>query len=154
MTLMGDHALNYVRSRNNLEDSTNEHRMIRQAQYMEAFYAQGKECAENNDSFVLDAVTRMNERIGGVNMPNIKSSKKDVIRSKVAYEKNKADKSEMKTIIKKFEAALAAGDRSVAETAYKQAVVSVDKAVNKGILHKNTAARKKSSMTLRLNKLA
>ena len=87
-------------------------------------------------------------------MPNIKSSKKDVIRSKVAYEKNKADKSEMKTIIKKFEAALAEGDRAVAEVAYKNAVQIVDKAVSKGILHKNTAARKKSSMTLKLNKLA
>ena len=87
-------------------------------------------------------------------MPNIKSSKKDVIRSKVAYEMNKANKSEMKTVIKKFEAALDSGDRAVAENAYKQAVVSVDKAVNKGILHKNPAARKKSSMTLRLNKLA
>ncbi len=87
-------------------------------------------------------------------MPNIKSSKKDVIRSKIAYEKNKADKSEMKTVIKKFDAALVAGDRAAAENAYKQAVVVVDKAVGKGILHKNTAARKKSSMTLRLNKLA
>ncbi len=87
-------------------------------------------------------------------MPNIKSSKKDVIRSKIAYEKNKADKSEMKTVIKKFESALESGDHAVAENAYKQAVVIVDKAVNKGILHKNTAARKKSSMTLRLNKLA
>ena len=87
-------------------------------------------------------------------MPNIKSSKKDVIRSKIAYEKNKADKSEMKTAIKKFEAALETADRAVAEAAYKQAVVLVDKAVVKGILHKNTAARKKSSMTLRLNKLA
>ena len=87
-------------------------------------------------------------------MPNIKSSKKDVIRSKVAYEKNKADKSEMKTVIKKYEAALETGDRAVAEVAYKAAIVTVDKAVTKGILHKNTAARKKSSMTLRLNKLA
>ncbi len=87
-------------------------------------------------------------------MPNIKSSKKDVIRSKVAYEKNKADKSEMKTVIKKFEAALAAGDKAAAEVAYKLAVQIVDKAVSKGILHKNTAARKKSSMTLQLNKLA
>ena len=43
-------------------------------------------------------------------MPNIKSSKKDVIRSKVAYEKNKADKSELKTNLKKFDAALVAGD--------------------------------------------
>ena len=87
-------------------------------------------------------------------MPNIKSSKKDVIRSKIAYEKNKADKSEMKTVIKKYEAALAGGDRAVADTAYKAAIQIVDKAVSKGILHKNTAARKKSSMTLQLNKLA
>ncbi len=87
-------------------------------------------------------------------MPNIKSSKKDVIRSKIAYEKNKADKSEMKTVIKKYEAALAGGDRAAAEVAYKAAIQTVDKAVTKGILHKNTAARKKSSMTLQLNKMA
>ena len=93
-------------------------------------------------------------RTGGVTMPNIKSSKKDVIRSKIAYEKNKADKSEMKTVIKKYEAALAGGDKAAAEVAYKDAVQIVDKAVSKGILHKNTAARKKSSMTLQLNKLA
>ena len=93
-------------------------------------------------------------RTGGVTMPNIKSSKKDVIRSKVAYEKNKADKSEMKTVIKKYEAAVVGGDKAAAEVAYKDAVQIVDKAVSKGILHKNTAARKKSSMTLQLNKLA
>ena len=87
-------------------------------------------------------------------MPNIKSSEKDVIRSKVAYEKNKANKSEMKTVLKKYEAALEGGDRAAAEVAYKEAVKIVDQAVIKGILHKNTAARKKSSMTLRLNKLA
>ena len=87
-------------------------------------------------------------------MPNIKSSKKDVIRSKVAYEKNKAEKSAMKTAIKKFEAAVAAGDKAAAEAAYKVAVKAVDQAVVKGLLHKNNAARKKSSMTLKLNKLA
>ena len=87
-------------------------------------------------------------------MPNIKSSKKDVIRSKVAYEKNKADKSELKTNLKKFEAALVGGDKATAEAAYKVAVQTVDKAVTKGLLHKNNAARKKSSMTLKLNKLA
>ncbi len=87
-------------------------------------------------------------------MPNIKSAKKRVLISKAAYEKNKADKSELKTIIKKFEAAVAAGSQEEASAAYKTAVKSVDQAVNKGILHKNTAARKKSSMTLKLNKLA
>ena len=87
-------------------------------------------------------------------MPNIKSSKKDVISSKIAYEKNKANKSELKTIVKKFDAALAAGDKTVAAAAYQNAVKAVDQAVVKGILHKNNAARKKSSMTLKLNKLA
>ena len=87
-------------------------------------------------------------------MPNIKSSKKDVISSKIAYEKNKADKSALKTAVKKFEASLVGEDKAAAEAAHKAAVVAVDKAVKKGILHKNTAARKKSSMTLQLNKLA
>ena len=87
-------------------------------------------------------------------MPNIKSSKKDVIRSKIAYEKNKADKSELKTNLKKFDAALVSGDKAVAQAAYVAAVKAVDQAVNKGLLHKNNAARKKSSMTLKLNKLA
>ena len=87
-------------------------------------------------------------------MPNIKSSKKDVISSKIAYEKNKAEKSELKTNLKKFDAALVAGDKTVAEAAYKQAIKAVDQAVVKGLLHKNNAARKKSSMTLKLNKLA
>ena len=87
-------------------------------------------------------------------MPNIKSSKKDVISSKIAYEKNKAEKSELKTNLKKFDAALVAGDKAAAEAAYKVAVKAVDQAVLAGLLHKNNAARKKSSMTLKLNKLA
>ena len=87
-------------------------------------------------------------------MPNIKSSKKDVISSKIAYEKNKANKSALKTELKKFDAALESGDKATAEVAYKAAVKSVDKAVNLGLLHKNNAARKKSAMTLKLSKLA
>ena len=87
-------------------------------------------------------------------MPNIKSSKKDVLSSKIAYEKNKADKSELKTNLKKFQAAVEGGDKTAADAAYLKAVKAVDQAVNKGLLHKNNAARKKSSMTLKLNKLA
>ena len=87
-------------------------------------------------------------------MPNIMSSKKDVLSSKIAYEKNKANKSALKTDLKKFDAALESGDKAAAEVAYKAAVKAVDKAVNKGLLHKNNAARKKSGMTLKLNKLA
>ena len=87
-------------------------------------------------------------------MPNSKSPKKDVLSSKIAYEKNKADKSALKTCLKKFEAAVAAGRKTEAENAYAQAVKAVDHAAVKGLLHKNNAARKKSSMTLKLNKLA
>lgn len=63
VTLLGDHALNYVRSRNNMEDSTNENRMIRQRQYMQAIYEQGKVRAEGDDDFVLDVLTRMSDYI-------------------------------------------------------------------------------------------
>ena len=87
-------------------------------------------------------------------MPNIKSSKKDVLSSKAAYEKNKAAKSALKTTLKKFDAAVVSGDKTAAEAAYKVAVKAVDQAAQKGLLHKNNAARKKSSMTLQLNKLA
>ena len=87
-------------------------------------------------------------------MANIKSSKKDVISSKIAYEKNKANKSALKTELKKYDAALVSGDKAAAEVAYKAAIVAVDKAVNKGLLHKNNAARKKSALTLKLNQLA
>ena len=87
-------------------------------------------------------------------MPNIKSSKKDVLSSKIAYEKNKSNKSALKTVIKKNDASLESGDKAAAEVAYKAAIKAVDQAVNKGLLHKNNAARKKSSMTLKLNKLA
>ena len=87
-------------------------------------------------------------------MPNIKSSKKDVLSSKIAYEKNKAAKSALKTVVKKFDAAVESGDKANAQAAFTAAVQAVDKAVTKGLLHKNNAARKKSSMALKLNKLA
>lgn len=87
-------------------------------------------------------------------MPNIKSSKKDVVRSKLAYEKNKAQKSAMKTAMKKFDAAVLAGDKAAATDSYKLAVKAVDQAALSGLLHKNNAARKKSSMTLKLNAMA
>ena len=86
-------------------------------------------------------------------MPNIKSAKKRVLVSETKAAQNKAAKSALKTDIKKFEAAVAEGNRSEADVAYKVAVKAVDKAAAKGILHKNTAAHRKSAMTLKLNKL-
>ena len=87
-------------------------------------------------------------------MPNLKSAKKRVLVSQTKAMQNKAAKSALKTDIKKFEAAVAEGNRSEADVAYKVAVKAVDKAVVKGLLHKNNAAHKKSSMTIKLSKLA
>lgn len=87
-------------------------------------------------------------------MPNIKSAKKRVSLSRIANENNKAAKSALKTTLKKFDAAVASGNKAQADDAYTAAVAAVDKAVNKGILHKNNAARKKSSMTLKHNAMA
>lgn len=87
-------------------------------------------------------------------MPNIKSAKKRVLIAKVNNERNKADKSALKTTLKKFEAAVTEGNREQADSAYQTAVQSIDKAAGKGILHKNAAARKKSQITLKMNKLA
>ena len=87
-------------------------------------------------------------------MPNIKSAKKRVLVNETKAAQNKAQKSALKTNLKKFDAAVAGGNRSEADAAYKVAVRSVDKAVAKGLLHSNNAAHKKSAMPLKLNKLA
>ena len=84
-------------------------------------------------------------------MPNIKSAKKRVELTKVYAQRNQAAKSALKTSIKKFDAAVEAGGEEAA-SAYKAAVKSVDRAVQQGILHKNNAARKKSALTVKLNK--
>ena len=86
-------------------------------------------------------------------MANIKSQKKRNITNEKSRQRNRAIKSELKTAIKKFEAAAAEGNRTEADGAYKVAVKKVDQAVAKGILHKNTAAHRKSAMTLKLNKI-
>ena len=86
-------------------------------------------------------------------MPNIKSAAKRDQLSKLQNAKNKAQKTELKTNLKKFNAAVSEGDRNAADSAYKVAVSSVDRAASKGILHKNNAARKKSQMATKLNGL-
>lgn len=87
-------------------------------------------------------------------MPNIKSAEKRVLLTKAQNARNKAGKSELKTTIKKFDAAAAQGNKETAAEAYTVAVKAVDHAVTKGLLHKNNAARKKSSLTLKLNTLS
>ena len=84
-------------------------------------------------------------------MPNIKSAAKRVLISKEENARNRMEKSVLKTNVKKFDAAVADGNREAAESAYKVAVKSFDKAVVKGVIHKNNAANKKSGLSAKLN---
>ncbi len=85
-------------------------------------------------------------------MPNIKSAKKRVKVIAARTERNKAVKSNLKTVIKKAQTALNsnAEDR-VAAVQY--ATKRIDQAVSKGVLHKNTAARRKSALAAKLNQV-
>jgi small subunit ribosomal protein S20 len=87
-------------------------------------------------------------------MPNIKSAEKRVLVAKERNARNKASKSELKTSLKKFDTAVSEGNREAAESAYKVAVKTVDQAASKGLIHKNNAAHKKSSLAGKLNGIA
>jgi len=84
-------------------------------------------------------------------VPNIKSSAKRDQLAKARNAKNKAEKSALKTAVKKFDAAVAEGNKDAAASTYKAAVKAVDKAAGKNLIHKNNAANKKSKMTHKLN---
>ena len=86
-------------------------------------------------------------------MPNIKSQKDRVVQSQKEAMANKVVKSNLKTVIKKADAALVsnAADK---DAAMKAAVSAIDSAKSKGVIHKNTAARKVSRLAKRANKAA
>ena len=79
-------------------------------------------------------------------MPNIKSAMKRDEKSKLQNLKNKAEKSALKTNLKKFDAAVAEGNRDAAVSTYKVAVQAVDRAAG-------NAAHKKSAMAQKMNEL-
>mgnify|MGYP004683685059 CR=1 FL=1 len=83
-------------------------------------------------------------------MPNIKSEKKRVKVTATKTLQNKALKTALKTEMKKYEAAVLAGDKAAAEAAYKSTVKRLDKAACRGLIHKNAAAHKKSQFTKKL----
>ena len=79
-------------------------------------------------------------------MANIKSAIK---RAKVSEEenlRNRMDKSELKTAIRRYDDALKSGDKEAVEQAYLTAVKTVDRSASKGIIHKNAADRKKAQL--------
>ena len=87
-------------------------------------------------------------------MANIKSAKKRILVNQSKALQNQMVKSQLKTIIKKFNAAVASGDKAQASELYRLAVKKIDQAVARGILHKNNAAHKKSEFTIKFNQMA
>lgn len=86
-------------------------------------------------------------------LPNIKSAKKRVKVIATKTLKNQMIKSNLKTCIKNFDALVEKADKANAVEACKLAFKKIDQAVAKGILHKNTAARKKAQLSIKLNKI-
>lgn len=87
-------------------------------------------------------------------MPNHKSAEKRVRQSEKRREVNRSNKSSLRTQIKKLRSALTAADKNLSQELLNPTVSSIDKAVNKGILHRNTAARYKSRLTAHVAKLS
>ena len=79
-------------------------------------------------------------------MANIKSQIKRIGTNRKAAERNKAVKSELKTVIRAAREAVAAGDATKAAAAVALAGKKLDKAVSKGVIHKNQAANRKSAI--------
>ena len=86
-------------------------------------------------------------------MANIKSQKKRIRTNERARLRNQAIKSALRTDIRAFREAAEAGDKDKATEALRAASRSLDKAVSKGVIHKNQAANKKSAMAHKANSL-
>jgi len=87
-------------------------------------------------------------------MPNIASAKKRVRTTQKRTEINHARKSRIRSFTRKVEEAIASGDKKAAVTALKAAEPEIMRGVSKGVIHKNTGARKVSRLTKRVGKLA
>ena len=87
-------------------------------------------------------------------MPNHKSAEKRVRQNEKRRVINRSNRSKVRTQIKKLRSALGAKDKNASQELLNPTISTIDKAVNKGLLHKNTAARYKSRLTGHVNELA
>ncbi|GAB4292503.1 MAG: 30S ribosomal protein S20 [Pseudomonadota bacterium] len=86
-------------------------------------------------------------------MANSAQAKKRARQAEKHREHNTAQRSAMRTFVKKVLKAIGSGDKAQAEAAYKEAVPVVDKMAGKGLIHKNKAARYKSRLNSRIRAL-
>lgn len=86
-------------------------------------------------------------------MANIKSQIKRIRTNQKATERNRAVKSELRTAVRQAREAIASGDKDAAELKVRAANRKLDKAVSKGVLHRNNAANRKSALAQKANSL-
>ncbi|MGP9528091.1 MULTISPECIES: 30S ribosomal protein S20 [Micrococcaceae] len=86
-------------------------------------------------------------------MANIKSQKKRILTNEKARLRNVAVRSEVKTVIRNVNEAVVSGDKEKATEALRLAGKKLDKAVSKGVLHKNNAANRKSAIAKKVSAL-
>ena len=86
-------------------------------------------------------------------MANHKSAEKRARQTEKRTERNRARRSRMRTFVKKLETAIESGDAGAAELALKAAQPELARGVSKGVIHRNTASRKLSRLTLKVNAL-
>nr|OQX99331.1 MAG: 30S ribosomal protein S20 [Erwiniaceae bacterium 4572_131] len=89
-------------------------------------------------------------------MANIKASKKDALTSEKRRKKNSSRRSMIRTFVKKVRVrvAIMSGNKTTAEDAFKKMQPIIDSHVNKGLIHKNKAARYKSNLSLQIKKIS
>ena len=87
-------------------------------------------------------------------MANIKSAKKRVRQNERRTEINRARMSRVRTFVRKVEAAIASGDKTAAQAALKEAQPELMRGVTKGVVHRNTAARRLSRLNARIKALS
>ena len=83
-------------------------------------------------------------------MANIKSQIKRNRQNELARQRNKAERSSLKTYVKRFISTVESGDKDAAQSAYQETAQAFDKAASKGIIHKNKAANTKSRLSRKL----
>ena len=87
-------------------------------------------------------------------MANTASARKRIRQTERRTERNQARKSRMRTFVKKVEVALAGGDKAQAAAAFKAAQPEMQRAAGKGVIHRNTVARRLSRLAKRIKSLA
>lgn len=87
-------------------------------------------------------------------MANIASAKKRIRSTAAKTEVNRARRSRIRRYIRKVEEAIATGDKDAATSAYREAQPEIQRGVTKGVLHRNTAARKISRLSSRIKALS